>query len=62
MTVYLSQSDLVAELLDDFDGIATAYVDERTIGPTEQDRRKLGLTDEGWGQFRRRTWCDDQTD
>jgi hypothetical protein len=61
MIVYPSQSDLVAKLLDDFDGIATNYVDERTIELTEEDRRKLGLSDEDWAQFRRRMGCDDET-
>ena len=60
MTVYPSPSDPVAKSLDDFDGSATEYVDERTIGLTEQDRRNLGLSDADRQQFRRRVGCDDE--
>jgi hypothetical protein len=59
MTVYPSSSDLIAKLLDDFDAIATQYVDERTTELTDQDRRNLELSDEDWEQFRRRMGYDD---
>jgi hypothetical protein len=58
MMIYPRSSDLVQELLDDFDTVVTVYVNDVKVELTDNDRRHLGLSEEDWEQFRRRMGYD----
>jgi len=54
MVIYPYSSDVVRNLLDKFDCVVTNCAKGMIVGPTEDDRRRLGLSAEGWRAFRRR--------
>ena len=60
MTIYPHSSDLVAKLLDDFDTVVTKYVNDIKVELTDDDRRRLELSEEDWEQFRRRMGYSDE--
>ena len=59
MTIYPHSSDLVVKLLNDFDTVVTKYVNDIKVELTDDDRRRLKLSEEDWEHFRRRMGYND---